>query len=147
MNKQLSFAGEHYSSVCPYLMVESVEKQLDFLMVVFNAEIKEQLKSEDGIIQHGEVTIGDTVIMIGKSRDAWPASVGANYVFVESTDQVYTRAIRYGASSIMEPGDRFYGIREGGVKDAQGNTWWIAQMIEKLSEDEMQARLLKNQKK
>ena len=143
MKQQKSHAPEGYSSVCPYLMVESVEKQLDFLKVVFNAEISEQLKLSDGSIQHGEISLGDTVIMMGKARPEWPASYGANYVFVDNVDEVYKRALLHGASSLMAPADRYYGYREGGIKDPQGNTWWIAQVIEKLSEEEMQRRLLK----
>lgn len=146
-SKSMNHAPEGYSSVCPYLMVESVEKQLDFLKTVFKAEIKEQLKQDDGIVQHGEANIGDTVIMMGKARIEWPAAPGANYVFVENTDEVYNKAIHYGASSVLEPGDRFYGYREGGFKDPQGNTWWIAQVLEKLSEEEMQNRLLEKMKK
>jgi PhnB protein len=139
-------APASYSSVCPYLMVESVEKQLDFLKTVFDAEVKEQLTQDDGTVQHGEATIGDTVIMMGKARTEWPATVGANYVFVDNADEAYKKAIHFGSTSVMAPGDRFYGYREGGIKDPQGNTWWIAQVLEKLSEEEMQRRLLEKMK-
>ena len=143
MKKQKSQAPEHYSTVCPYLMVDSVEKQFEFLTVVFNAEIREQLKLPDGSVQHGEVCLGDTVIMMGKARPEWPANCSTNYVFVDNADEVYKRALHHGASSLMEPADRYYGYREGGVKDPQGNSWWIAQVLEKISEAEMQERLLK----
>jgi len=147
MKKQKSYAPEQYSSVCPYLVVESVEQQLNFLKVVFNAEISEQLKSSDGSVQHGEACVGDTVIMMGKARPEWPISYGANYVFVDNVDDVYQLALRHGASSLIEPADRYYGYREGGIKDLQGNTWWIAQVLEKLSEEEMQKRLLRLENK
>lgn len=147
MKKQKSYAPERYSSVCPYLMIESVEKQLDFLKVVFNAEVSEQLRLSDGSIQHGEVSIGDSVIMMGKARPEWPASYGANYVFVDNADDVYKRALTYGATPLMEPADRYYGYREGGIKDPQGNTWWIAQVVAELSKEEMQERLLRMEKK
>jgi PhnB protein len=140
-NKSKRISPDGYSVVCPYLMVDSVETELDFLRKVFNAEVKELLKLEDGTVQHGEATIGDTVIMMGKARTEWPATFGANYVFVENADQVYDKAIKNGSSSLLVPADRFYGYREAGVKDPQGNTWWIAQVLEVLTEDEMQNRL------
>jgi PhnB protein len=143
MKKQKSHAPGDYSSVCPYLMVESVEKQLEFLTVVFNAETNELLKLPDGTVQHGEVRVGDTVIMMGKARPEWPATCSTNYVFVDNTDDVYKRALLHGASSLMEPANRYYGYREGGLKDPQGNSWWIAQVVEEISETEMQERLLK----
>jgi len=43
----------------------------------------------------------------------------------------------------MEPGDRFYGYREGGFKDPSGHQWWIAQVLEELSKEEMKARSAK----
>jgi len=136
-----------YSNVCPYLMVESVELQAQFLQTVFGARIKEELKQENGLVQHGEVNLGETVIMMGRARPEWPASPGANYVFVAQVDDVFQKALAAGAAPLMEPADRFYGYREGGIKDPQGNTWWLAQVLEELSVEEMQARMPKSQKK
>jgi uncharacterized glyoxalase superfamily protein PhnB len=43
----------------------------------------------------------------------------------------------------MEPADQFYGDRHGGVKDAAGNSWWVATHIEDVSEEEMARRMKK----
>ena len=48
------------------------------------------------------------------------------YVYVKDTDATYRRALKAGATSIMEPADMFYGDRNAGVKDPSGNQWWIA---------------------
>ena len=146
-SKSMNPAPDGYSTVCPFLTVESVEKQMSFLQTVFNADIVEMLKQKDGIVQHGEARIGDTLIMMARAQDAWPATQSANYIFVDNADDVYRKAIQQGASVILEPEDRFYGYREGGVKDPHGNTWWIAQVLEKLSEEEMQRRFLEKMKK
>jgi PhnB protein len=141
--KQKSFqvAPTGYSVVCPYLMVESVERQIEFLSHVFDANVTEQLKRADGFIQHAEVSIGDVILMMGKAREEWPATQNANYIFVEKADEVFNKALKHGAKSLLDPDDRFYGYREGGFKDPQGNTWWIAQVLEVLSEEEMQKRM------
>ena len=39
-----------------------------------------------------------------------------------------------------EPADQFYGNREAGVVDPPGNLWWIAQVIETVPPEELQAR-------
>src|SRR5450432_3472048 len=96
-------APEGYSTVCPYLMVDSVEKELDFLKNIFHAEIIEQLHQPEGEVMHGEARIGSSVIMMGKSRKDWPVREGANYVFVENVDDVFDRAIKYGGASMMQP--------------------------------------------
>lgn len=133
-----------YSTVCPYLVVPSVETALEFLENVFHADVKDSFKGKDGMIMHGEARIGDTVIMIGRANEKWPAQTSMLYVYVDQVEETYQRALQFGATSIMEPKDQFYGNREAGVKDAQGNSWWIARQIEELSAEELQRRLLES---
>ncbi len=119
-----------YSTVCPYLIVASVEKQIEFLKEVFRAEVKgDYISQTDQYITHGEVRIGDTVVMIGRGNSQYPNRVGMNYVYVENADEVYKRAIQCGAASVMEPVDQVYGDRSGGFIDPQGNEWWVGQRL------------------
>lgn len=127
-----------YSTVCPYLMVKEIEPQMEFLKTVFDAIVKEELKTPDGIIQHGELRIGETVIMFGRGSAEFPSQTSMNYVFVKSADEIYAKAITAGAKKVVEPVDRFYGIREAGFTDFNGNTWWIAQPIKPVSVEEME---------
>lgn len=39
------------------------------------------------------------------------------------------RAVEHGATLIMKVDDMSYGDRQGGVKDAEGNFWWISKRI------------------
>jgi PhnB protein len=127
-----------YSTVCPYLIVESVEKQIAFLHEVFGAEIKESLKNGEGIIMHGEVKIGDTVIMIGRGSAGFSLHPAMNYVYVQDVNLTYNKAIETGAASVYEPADRFYGVREAGFKDMHNNTWYVAQHVKDVSVEEME---------
>ena len=115
--------------VCPYLMVESVESSMEFLVKVFNAAITNDANRQNGFIQHGEVMIGDTTVMLGRSGPDWPARQSMNYIFVENADETYERALKNGGTSIMPPAERPYGIREGGFSDQFGNQWWVGQLI------------------
>ena len=139
-------APEGYPTVCPYLMVESVEQQLGFLKNVFDAEIIENLKQADGKVAHGEARIGNVVIMMGRAQTRFPARVSMNYVYVADVDAMYKKALQHGAASIMEPGDRYYGYRECGVEDAQGNQWWMARVIEQVSMEELEKRTVTQRK-
>ncbi len=129
---------KNFSTVCPYLMVDSIEKQIDFLQTVFNAVLKESLKNGEGIIMHGEVKIGETVIMMGRGSKDFPSAQGMNYVYVNNADEVYNKALELGSSSVSPPTDQFYGLRDGGFRDPQGNTWFIAQFIKDVSVDDME---------
>jgi PhnB protein len=39
------------------------------------------------------------------------------------------KAVAAGATTVMEVADMPYGDRQGGVRDAHGNLWWISQRI------------------
>jgi PhnB protein len=119
------------STVSPYLMVDSVESEMEFLVKVFNATITNDDNRKDGFIQHGEVRIGDSTIMMGRASKDWPGRESMTFVYVDNADAVYERALQTGAASIMPPDDRPYGLREAGFKDHYGNQWWVAHLLQK----------------
>lgn len=129
------------SSVCPYLIIPDAGEEIRFLQNVFGGELIEELKDKDGRIAHAEVRLGNVVIMMGTSTEKWKPITGSQYVFVDNADEVYKSALENGAESVYEPSDKIYGIRDCGVKDSQGVIWWIAQRLEKLSEEELKKRM------
>lgn len=113
----------YYRTVMPYLIVEDASEFLAFTKKVFGAE--EKMRAEDeGEIQHAEIVIGDSTIMLGQSGGPWEPQPAGLYINVDSADETYQKAIGAGAESVMELSDKEYG-RTGGVKDSNGNTWWI----------------------
>jgi uncharacterized glyoxalase superfamily protein PhnB len=62
------------------------------------------------------------------------------YLYVPNVDAAYQRALKAGATSVMEPADQFYGDRSGGVKDTAGNQWFFGTHIEDVSPAELQKR-------
>jgi PhnB protein len=116
--------------VSPYLMVDSVELEMEFLVKVFDAAITNDDNRKDGFIQHGEVRIGESTIMMGRASKDWPARESMNFVYVENADAIYERALQNGAVSIMPPGDRPYGLREAGFKDQYNHQWWVAHFLQ-----------------
>lgn len=138
---------DDYPRVIPYLIIKDVGKLMDFLTQVFGAKQKKKMTLPDGSINHGEVKIGDSVIMMGKSSKDYPPVPAMIYIYVENTDEAYNKAIKNGAKSIMKPADQFYGDRNAGVTDPWGNSWWIASHVEDVSPDEMQRRSEERAKK
>lgn len=131
---------DEYPRVVPYLIVENVEKLMDFLTEIFGAKQSEKMRLPDGSVNHAEVRIGDSVIMIGKASNDYPPFPAMIYIYVENTDEAYKKALKAGAESLMEPADQFYGDRNAGVKDPFGNSWWIASHVEDVSPEEMERR-------
>lgn len=129
MENSKRVAPEGSTVLCPYLMVPSVEAQMEFLVKTFSARVTNETRGADGFIQHGEVVIGDTNVMMGRSSAIYPARQSMNFVYVTNADDMHKRLLENGATEIMAPDDRPYGMRESGVKDPFGNEWWIAQLL------------------
>ena len=129
---------DEYPRVIPYLIIKDVVKMQKFLKNVFDANIIETMTLPDGSVNHGEVRIGDSVIMMGKASDDYPPKPAMIYIYVENVDEVFKKALSLGAKSIMEPADMFYGDRNGGFEDEQGISWWVATHVKDVSKEEMQ---------
>jgi PhnB protein len=114
--------------VTPYLVAADGFALLDFVKQAFGAE--EMMKAETPTGVHGEVRIGDSMMMVGggKAGQKFPSTLHPNalHVYVEDADAVYKNALAAGATLIDEPRDQEYGERSATVKDAAGNFWYIA---------------------
>ena len=131
-------APQDYGTISPFIIVDDIDRQIDFLQAVFNAEVKGNLKNAEGLSVHAEVIIGNSVIMLGRGSSSLPSQPSMNYVFVADATSVYKKALELGAVSIYEPDDKFYGIREAGFKDFHNNTWFIAQYLKEVSVKEIE---------
>ena len=131
---------DNYPRVSPYLIVSDVEVTMNFIEYVFNGKVREKMTTPDGSVNHGEMSIGDSVIMMGKATEEYKPLNAMLYIYVEDTDSTYKRAIEKGAVSVMEPADQFYGDRNAGVTDKDGISWWIASHVEDVSPEEMMRR-------
>ncbi len=131
---------EGYHTVTPYIIVADAVKLINFLTSAFGAVETERMTSENGRVMHAEVTIGDSRIMIGEPMGEFTAIPAGIYLYLPDVDAAYKRALAAGATSTMEAADQFYGDRSAGVRDSQGNLWWIATHVEDVAPDEMQRR-------
>lgn len=129
-----------YHTITPCVTIQGADHLIDFLKQVFAATEIERITSPDGTIQHAEMRIGDSVLMMSEPRGEWKPMPGSFYVYVSDADAIYQRALAAGATSLMEPTNTFYGNRESGVKDRFGNNWWIATYREEVSPEEIQRR-------
>jgi PhnB protein len=117
-------AGHH--SVNPYLVVADAARLIDFLIGVFGAVEQRRELRDDGAIEHADVLIGDSVVMLSEASPAYPARPCVHFVYVDDVDLTHHRAVEQGARSILAPTDQRWGDRVGGVVDPFDNRWWIA---------------------
>ncbi len=129
-----------FHTITPYLIVDNVEKQIAWMQTALNAEEMHSSPGPDGRIMHAQLKVGDSIMMLGRAAEAWPAQRTTFYLYVEDSDAWYARAMEAGSESVMEPTDQFYGDRSGGVTGPSGNGWWFSTHKEDLSDEELARR-------
>lgn len=112
-----------YNRLMPYLVVPNAGKFIEFVKHIFGAAEQAVVPRSEGGIMHGEVRIGDNVIMLADATDQFTARPAGLFIYVEKVDETYEKAIAAGAVSTMKPVKMAYGYTCG-FKDPFGNDWW-----------------------
>ncbi|MEL7099166.1 MAG: VOC family protein [Pseudomonadota bacterium] len=121
----MTIKPDGYTTLSPYLIVRDAAATLAFGAAVFGAQTLQVIRRADGSVEHAEMRLDDTVVMMGEVAQAGDAHV---HVYVADANAVFAKALAGGGSTVqplMRKGDRAY---RGGVSDGNGTTWWIAQM-------------------
>jgi PhnB protein len=128
VKKGVSPIPRGFRMVTPYLVAADGPALLDFAIQAFGAEETLRANTPNGV--HGEVRIGDSMLMMGGGvpGQKFPGSLQPNalHIYVKDADAVCKKAVAAGATLIGEPRDQEYGERSGTVKDPAGNFWYIA---------------------
>jgi len=113
-----------YQMVMPYLILPDPEAFLHFSKEVLGATERMIQRGENGSFGHAEIAVGESVIMFSGSQRGWEANPAGMFVYVADADAAFAKALELGATEVMAVSDQSYG-RSGGVKDTNGNTWWL----------------------
>ncbi|MBZ6077462.1 VOC family protein [Microvirga puerhi] len=115
-----------HSTVSAYMMADDAQRAIGFMTDVLRGETLIRMNRADGSIMHASVRIGDSVVMVSDGTADYPAFSVWLHVYVPDVDETYARALENGAVSVQPPSEKGDGDRRCGVKDATGNTWWLA---------------------
>jgi uncharacterized glyoxalase superfamily protein PhnB len=118
-----------YRTLTPYLVVPDADVEMRFLQAAFGATETLCHRNAEGKVMHAELTVGDSLVMVGQSSGEWKPLSAALYLWVTDVDGTYARALEAGATSQSAPEDKPYGHRNAGVVDRNGITWWIASPV------------------
>ena len=122
--KEDKMRRDNRRAVTPYLTVHKPGELIDFVTEAFGAIEHFRAGGSAGGM-HAEVSIGDSIVMIGGAEHIEPMPT-AIHLYVPDVDEVYEHALKAGAKSIMPVADQPYGERSGGIEDVHGNRWYIA---------------------
>ena len=138
-----------HRTVTPYLAVKDGVKALEFYKKAFGATEVSKLIMPDGRLGHGEIRLGDSLIMMADEFPEYggkaPQTLGGSpvniHLYVEDVDGFCKRAVAAGAKQLKPVTDQFYGDRSGQLEDPFGHLWWVATHKEDVAPEEMQKRV------
>jgi PhnB protein len=118
-----------FNTITPYFFVKDANRFVAFLIEGLGGVEVVRSMRPDGRVGNAQVRIGTSTIMASEAGGSYPPMPMACYLYVENADESMARALAAGARLEMEVGDMPYGDRQGGVRDAHGNLWWISQRM------------------
>ena len=118
--------------IYPTFRYRDPEKMIDWLGKAFGFTVRVRHEDNTGTIQHAEMSLGASIVMLGGVRDddygrivGEPGGNGgkSTYVAVEDADAVHASAAAAGAKILQPLVDRDYGSREFICADPEGTVW------------------------
>ena len=118
-----------FNTVTPYFFVQNAETFISFLINGLGGAETCRTMRPDGLVANVQVVLGTSTVMVSEASKGYPSMSGSYYLYVENADASMARAIEQGAVLEMAVQNMPYGDRQGGVRDAHGNIWWISERI------------------
>lgn len=118
--------------IYPTFRYRDAAKMIEWLKEAFGFTTHVVYADDSGVIQHAQLALGSSIIMVGTVRDdAYGKMVGAPgenagksvYVAIDDTDALFVRVKAAGAEILEGLTDRDYGSREFICRDPEGNVW------------------------
>lgn len=134
------------STVTPHIVCADAPAAIEFYKKAFDAmEMPHGRLEVDGVFMHGEIIIGDAVVMIGQEDERCGSSGPLKlkgtpvtlHLYVPDADHAFKRAVAAGAKEIMPVTDMFWGDRYGVVEDPFGHRWSLATHVRDVTPDEI----------
>ncbi len=137
------------NSIQPRLVVDDAAAAIEFYVASFGGDELMRFADPSGKIVQAEVQIGDSVIALTEHDgdcNLSPKAIGGSplllTITVDDADTVGNAMVANGATVIIPIDDRFYGRREGRLRDPEGHLWIVSQHLEDLTDEEITERIL-----
>lgn len=135
------------NAIVPHIYVEGASDAIAFYKRAFGAEELLRIAGPDGKILHAEISICNSVLMIGDPDDRLygePRTLGrctaGLHIFIDDNAALLRRAVEAGAEEIQPPTEMFYGASSASVRDPYGHVWVMLTWKQDLAPAEMERR-------
>jgi PhnB protein len=133
--------------IVPHIYVDGASDAIAFYQRAFGAEEVFRIARPDGKILHAEISICDSVVMIGDPDERLygePSKLGrctaSLHIFTDDNAALLRRAVEAGAEEIQPPTEMFYGANSASVRDPYGHVWVLLSWKQDLAPAEMERR-------
>ena len=99
-SKGESYMPKGLHNVNPYLHPRRAEPLINFLKRAFGAQEITKYVSPDGVVNHAEIRVGDSVVEMGEAHGKYETMPAMFYVYVPNVEAVYQQALAAGANII-----------------------------------------------
>jgi len=130
--------------ISPSLFYDEPRAAIDWLCNAFGFEVRLLVEGDGGAVEHSELTYGDGVVMVSRTKpDKFPSlktprQAGGNtqslMIYVDDVEAHCKRAREAGATIVREPethdyGGDYWADRGYECRDPGGHHWWIMQRL------------------
>jgi PhnB protein len=144
----MTMRPERYrNTIVPHIYVEGASDAIAFYKRAFGAEELFRIAGPDGKILHAEISICNSVLMIGDPDDRLygePRVLGrctaSLHIFTDDNVALLRRAVEAGAEVVQPPTEMFYGANSAGVRDPYGHVWVLLSWKQDIDPAEMERR-------
>jgi uncharacterized glyoxalase superfamily protein PhnB len=144
MDGDTAYRPTGYHTLTPYLAVRDGARLIEFYQGAFGAEVVRRMDGPDGTVMHAELRIGDSMLQIsdempsmGLVAPSGESRTGSVVVYVPDVDEVFTRALRLGATQVAPVSDVFSGDRMGLITCPSGHRWAILTRVREVPDAEV----------
>ena len=131
----------HSQRVFPYLLYENAAGALDWLVRVFGFHEHLRHVSDDGRVDHAEISVDRYVILLAQPQSDYRSkkSRGDSSTYIElvivvdDVEEHFNHAKAEGARIIREPTQEPWGTKSYRVADLEGRVWEFEQPLEKVA--------------
>jgi len=130
-----------YHAVTPWIIGRDTAGLMEFLAAAFDAEdLGGRVVGEDGYVQHAEMRIGDSVVMMF-DHPGWPPTPAFLRMYVPDVHETLKKAVAAGGTVVTEPTHMFWGDVVARVHDPYRNLYWVHTRIEAVDPQELNGRM------
>lgn len=125
----MRYKPAEYNDLSPYLIVEGARGLIDFLKAALNAR-ETRVFEHEGRVMHGEVMLGDSVLMLSDGSEQYPAIKSVLHLYVPDVDAAYQQAIAAGGQEVQPPQKGDDPDKRATFADPFGNLWSLGTQVD-----------------